>query len=77
MNFFTRLLSRRKLYSDLSEEIQEHLSEKIDELVAEGMPRREAEARARREFGNATLIEEDSRHVWRWPSIEDFFMDVR
>ncbi len=76
MNFFTRLLSRRKLYSDLSEEIQEHLSEKIDELVAEGMPRREAEARARREFGNATLIEEDSRHVWRWPSIEDFFMDV-
>src|SRR2546430_15573231 len=42
-----------------------------------GMPRKEAAAIARREFGNVTLIEEDSRTVWRWPSLEDFFMDVR
>jgi len=72
-----QLFSRRRLYGDLSEEIREHLEEKIDELVAGGMPRKEATAIARRKFGNVTLIEEDSRTVWRWPSLEDFFMDVR
>src|SRR6266436_7235272 len=41
------------------------------------MSRKEAVATARREFGNVTLIEEDSRNAWRWPSIEDFFMDLR
>jgi len=41
------------------------------------MSRKEAAYAARREFGNVMLTEEDSRKVWRWPSIEDFFMDVR
>src|SRR5258708_13948076 len=77
MNWFKQLLSRRSLYNDLSEEIQAHLEEKIEELVASGMPRKEATAAARREFGNVTLIEEDSREVWQWPSIKDFLMDLR
>src|SRR5713226_5798961 len=77
MNWFKQLFSRRRLYNDLSEEIQEHLEEKIEELVASGMPRKEAAALARREFGNVTLVEQDSRTVWRWAVIEDFFMDVR
>src|SRR5216684_1555043 len=72
-----RLLSRRGLYGDLSEEIQEHLEEKIEELVASGMSRKEASSAARREFGNVRLTEEDSRAVWRWAAIEDLFMDVR
>src|ERR1700680_2240002 len=41
------------------------------------MPRKEAAATARREFGNVTLTEEDSRAVWKWPSLEEFLMDVR
>jgi len=77
MNWLKHSFSRRKLYSELSEEIREHLEEKIEELVAGGMSRKEAAYAARREFGNVTLTEEDSRAVWRWPSIEDFFMDVR
>jgi len=77
MNWFKQLFSRRRLYNDLSEEIQAHLEEKIEELVAGGMPRKEAAATARREFGNITLIEEDSRALWRWPSIENFLMDIR
>src|SRR6266446_3469215 len=77
MMWLKQLFSRRRLYNDLSEEIQSHLDEKINELVATGMPRKEATAAARREFGNVTLTEEDSRTVWQWPSIEDFFMDVR
>jgi hypothetical protein len=64
MGWFRQLLSRRRIYDDLSAEIREHLKEKIDELVAGGMSRKDASAAARREFGNLTLIEEDSRAVW-------------
>jgi predicted permease len=77
MNWFKQLFSRRRLYNDLSEEIQAHLEEKIEELVASGMSRKEATAAARREFGNVTLTEENSRLVWRWPLIENFLMDLR
>jgi predicted permease len=77
MNWVKQLFSRRRLYNDLSEEIQEHLDEKIEELVAGGISRKEATAVARREFGNLTLTEERGREVWQWPSIENLFMDVR
>jgi len=77
MSWLKQLFSRRRLYNDLSEEIREHLEEKIEELVATGVSRNEAAACARREFGNITLIEEDSRNAWRWAAMEDFFMDVR
>src|SRR6266478_3157128 len=77
MKWFKQLFSRRGLYSDLSLEIQEHLEEKVEELVAGGMSRTEATSAARREFGNVTLVEEDSREVWRWPSIENFIADLR
>src|SRR5260370_30199482 len=77
MNWFKQLFARRRLYNDLSEEIRAHLEEKIEELVASGMPRKEAAAAARREFGNVTLVEQDSRTVWRGPSIENLFIDVR
>ena len=77
MNAINRLISRRRLYKNLSAEIQEHLNEKIDELMAGGMSRAEATAQARREFGNATLVEERSREVWQWPSVESFVADVR
>ena len=77
MNWLKQLFSRRRMYRELSEEIQAHLDEKVEELVAEGMPREEAKRAARRQFGNVPLIEEKSRDVWAWPSVEDLFADVR
>jgi predicted permease len=77
MSWLRQLFSRRRLYKDLSEEIQEHLEEKVEELVAGGMSRKDAVAAARRAFGNVTLTEEDSRNVWRWPSVEDHLADIR
>ena len=77
MNWLKQLFARRRLYRELSEEIQSHLDEKVEELVADGMPREEAMQSARREFGNVGLIEENSREVWTWPSVEEFFFDVR
>jgi predicted permease len=77
MNRLKKMLTRRRLYGELSEEIAAHLEEKIEEMVENGMPRKEAAAAARREFGNVALIEEDSREVWQWPTLESFLADLR
>ena len=77
MNSLKQLFSRRRLYGDLSEEIQGHLEEKVEELVGNGLSRKEAESAARREFGNVTLMKEESHNVWRWSFIENLLSDVR
>jgi putative ABC transport system permease protein len=77
MNPLKQLFSRRRIYDDLSEEIREYLEETTEELIAGGMSRTEATTAARREFGNLSLVEEDSRDVWRWPSMENFVADIR
>lgn len=77
MNWPKQLFSRRRIYSELSEEIQAHLEEKVEELVAEGVPREDAIRSARREFGNVGLIEDNCREVWAWPSLDDIVFDIR
>lgn len=71
-----QIIARRRLSSDLSEEIRQHLSEKIEELIADGIPREAALHRARREFGNIARIEEQGREVWSWPWIENRLADL-
>jgi predicted permease len=77
VNWLKQLFSRRRLYNDLSDEMRQHLEEKIEELVADGMSSKEAAQAARRAFGNVTLLAQDSREVWRRPSIESIFADIR
>ena len=77
MNWLRQLFSRRRLYRDLSDEIQAHLDEKVEELVAGGMSREAAMWSARREFGNVPLIEDNCREVWGWPLVEDILLDIR
>ncbi|MGA7313868.1 MAG: ABC transporter permease [Silvibacterium sp.] len=76
MKWFRQLFSRDRRYDDLSVSIREHLEEKIEELMEEGMSRADAERAARREFGNVALVEERSREVWQWPTIESIWADV-
>ena len=77
MSWLKQIFSRRRIYGDLSEEMQSHLEEKIEELVANGVSRKEASYAARREFGNFSLIERDSRETWRWVSLENIAADFR
>src|SRR3954451_3305186 len=77
MIWLDRLIHRRRLERDLSEEIRQHLEEREEELVAGGMTRDAAWAAARRSFGNLTRIEEDGRAVWRWNRVEDLWADLR
>jgi putative ABC transport system permease protein len=73
--WFKQLLTRRKLYDDLSEEIRQHLAEKTEALMAHGMTREEAGRTARRDFGNLTGIEERGREPWAYPFLEGVWRD--
>ncbi len=77
MDWIANIFRRRKLYEDLSEEMQLHLEERAEQLVAQGMSPQEAQQAARRAFGNRALLEERSRVIWQWPTLESFWVDVR
>jgi hypothetical protein len=77
MNWLPDILRRKRLYSDLAEEMRLHLEERTEQLIAEGMSRKEAEQAARRAFGNTTLLEEHSREVWRMPLVETLGNDLK
>src|ERR1700733_8852665 len=77
MNWLPDFFRRRKIYNDLAEEMRLHLEERTEQLMREGMIRREAEQAAKRAFGNRTVLEERSREVWQWPTLESIWADVR
>jgi predicted permease len=77
MRWLKQLFARRRRYNELSESIREHIEEKIADLMDDGMMRQEAERTARREFGNVTLIEQRSREVWQWPTLESAWSDTK
>src|ERR1039457_6458420 len=77
MDWIPNIFRRRRLYQDLSEEISLHIEERAEQLMREGMSRREAEERAIRAFGNRALLEERSREVWLWSTLESSYADVR
>jgi predicted permease len=77
MSWISDILRRRTIYNDLSEEIRLHLEERTEQLTREGMSRKDAEDTARRAFGNRTVIEERSREVWQWPTLESIWADIR
>jgi predicted permease len=77
MNWLKQLVSRRRQYRDLSDEMAEHIQEKVEELMSGGMPRQDAEAAARRQFGNVFLIEEHGREVWQWALFDAILRDLK
>jgi predicted permease len=77
MTWLAQLFSRRRRYNDVNVSIHEHIAERAEELMEDGMPRAEAERVARREFGNLGLLEQRSREVWQWPTIESLLADAR
>ena len=77
MTLVDRLFRRGRLYDDLSEEIRAHLEQRADDLVARGMSRNDAMIEARRAFGNVSMIQEQGRDAWEWPTLDSFFRDAR
>ncbi len=77
MRWLKQLFGRRRQYDEISSLIREHIDEKIADLTEQGMTREQAESTAHREFGNVTRIEERSREVWQWQSVENTWADVK
>jgi putative ABC transport system permease protein len=78
MSWLNRIFKRRALYDELTAELRQHIEEKTEQLMrSEGLSRGDAEQSARRVFGNPTLVEERSREVWQWPSLESIWDDIR
>src|SRR5499427_7545338 len=77
MDWIPQIFRRRKFNEDLSEEIRLHIEEHTEQLMSDGMSAEEAAREARRAFGNRTLIEERSREVWQWPTLESIGSDLR
>src|SRR5258707_4292786 len=77
MDWIPQIFRRHKFYEDLSEEIRLHIEERTEQLMRDGMSAEEATRAARRAFGNRTLLEERSREVWQWPTLESIWADVR
>jgi predicted permease len=61
----------------LDEEIQAHLAMAARDRIAQGDRPHAAELAARREFGNRTLVQEATREMWGWNSLERLWQDVR
>ncbi|MGA8672967.1 MAG: permease prefix domain 1-containing protein, partial [Terracidiphilus sp.] len=77
MDWIPQIFGRRKIYNDLSEEIRLHIQERTEQLMREGISPKEAERQARVAFGNQMLLEERSREVWQWPTLESIWADAR
>src|SRR5579863_7992195 len=59
---------RSGMSDDLAEELRSHFAMQAEDTSPE---------QARREFGNSTLIAEQARDAWGFPSVESLWKDVR
>jgi hypothetical protein len=71
------LLRREQFDRDLEEEMRLHRELKEEELLATGVSSEEARYAAQRQFGNITGLQEESREMWRWNSLEHLLQDLR
>ena len=73
-----RFLFRRDSFdSGLAEEMAFHHEQVEKDFEAEGMTPEEARHAARRQFGNETVIRENSYMTWRWGWLESLLQDIR
>jgi len=79
-HFFQKLrslLHRHRKEKDLRDELQFHLDEEAEERQAEGLPGEEARCAACLDFGNITLVQEETRAAWTWTYLEQLAQDCR
>src|SRR5688500_7980576 len=63
--------------TELDEELRFHRESIERDLLARGHTPERARAAARRAMGNETMMREDARAVWLWPSVEAIWQDAK
>ena len=66
-----------RLSRDIDDELAFHLEMRERELMEQGLSPEEARHAARRQFGNGTLVKEDSRQVWGFRLLDELGQDLR
>jgi predicted permease len=74
---FKALFSHGGPAADLEEEIQSHLRMEERENRESGMSSEQARLAAMRRFGNVTSVQERSRGMWQWTSVEQIVQDLQ
>jgi predicted permease len=70
-------LRRSRLDDELRDEVALHLELRRQALIDAGMDPHKASAQAQKMFGNATVIREETREMWGFPSLDTLVQDVR
>src|SRR5262249_50974378 len=70
-------LRRDQFDRELEEEMRFHQMMRAEENRDGGMSAEEAQDASRRQFGNRTLLQEVSREMWGFRSIETLWQDLR
>ena len=71
------MIRRGKLHRELEEEMRLHIDLRAEGFSERGVMHSEARAMAGRQFGNRTLLHEQSRDEWSWVWLDQLFVDVR
>jgi putative ABC transport system permease protein len=77
MNWFARLLNKRRLEAELGKELQYHLDRQIRDYVEAGLTEEEARRRAHLEFGGPEQVRERCREVRGTLWLDSVLKDVR
>ena len=75
MRWLRRLFEKRD--DEIDRELRAHLELEAEEREEGGSSPDEARHAARRVFGNATMIQEDTRSAWGWTWLERVLYDLR
>jgi predicted permease len=67
----------QRFHDDLDEEIRVHLEMARSDRLDRGENPSEAERHARAEFGNALVVKEVTRDVWRWTALDNLGQDLK
>jgi macrolide transport system ATP-binding/permease protein len=68
---------RKSRDRDLEEEIAFDLAAETAENIRAGMPPEQARQSSRKDFGNILLVEEATRAMWGWTSVERLIQDLK
>ncbi len=71
------LARRRRLESELAEELEQHQRLKEQDLERRGLTPADAALEARRALGNVLSARERAGDVWVWPWLQDAGQDLR
>jgi macrolide transport system ATP-binding/permease protein len=71
------LFRRKQFERDLQDELAFHLAMREERHRQDGMNDSQAQTTARREFGNVTRLQEKTRRLWTFTSLETWWADIR